>query len=302
MARRYRKSLTDAERDARRGADRERIEQAARALLTTEGWQRWVKVRASNGLGRYSLRNQMLIAIECHARGIAPTYVAGFRAFLDLNRCVRKGERAIRILAPVTVKERDAGGNETAEKRVFFRALPVFDVSMTEPLPGREPVALVPPCQPITGASHHHLIVPLIVHAAQLGYSVEIRDLPDGGPEGWCNHERKQIVVAAGPANRRVRTLVHEIAHAHGLGYAEFGRERCEVLVDCVTYCVLGYVGLDVGGESIPYVAGWGEDGALDAIREYAATIDTVARRIEDALAPTTGPVTTPTAPHTPTA
>ena len=33
----------------------------------------------------------MLIAIECHARGITPTYVAGFRAFLQLNRCVRKG-------------------------------------------------------------------------------------------------------------------------------------------------------------------------------------------------------------------
>jgi hypothetical protein len=71
--------------------------------------------------------------------------------------------------------------------------------------------------------------------------------------------------------------LVHKIAHAHGLGYAEFGRERCEVLVDCVTYCLLGYVGLDAGGESIPCVAGWGEHGALDAIRRYAATIDTVA-------------------------
>jgi hypothetical protein len=56
MARRFnRKPLTDAERDARRHADRDRIEQAARALLTTDGWQRWIKVRASNGLSRYSL-------------------------------------------------------------------------------------------------------------------------------------------------------------------------------------------------------------------------------------------------------
>jgi len=52
--------------------------------------RRWIKVRASNGLSRYSLRNQWLIAIECHARGITPTYVAGFRAFLKLNRCVRR--------------------------------------------------------------------------------------------------------------------------------------------------------------------------------------------------------------------
>jgi hypothetical protein len=55
------------------------------------------------------------------------------------------------------------------------------------------------------------------------------------------------------------------------------------VLVDCVTYVVCSSVGLDVGGESIPYIAGWGEDGALDAIREYAQTIDEIARRIEDA-------------------
>ena len=56
------------------------------------------------------------------------------------------------------------------------------------------------------------------------------------------------------------------------------------MLVDCVTYVVCSSAGLDVGGESIPYIAGWGEDGALDAIREYAQTIDDIARRIEDAL------------------
>jgi hypothetical protein len=155
---------------------------------------------------------------------------------------------------------------------------------MTDPLPGKDPIPLGPPSQPITGDSHHNLIAPLTAHAASLGYTVAIRALPDTGPGGWCDPKRKQIVIAAGPANSQVRTLVHEIAHAHGLGYADYGRERCEVLVDCVTYCVLGSVGLDVGGESIPYIAGWGEDGALDAIREYAQAIDTTARRIEDAL------------------
>jgi hypothetical protein len=96
--------------------------------------------------------------------------------------------------------------------------------------------------------------------------------------------KRKLIVVGSGPPNSQVRTLTHELAHAHGLGYAELGRDRCEVLVDCVAVCVLGSVGLDVSGESIPYIAGWGEDGALDAIRNYAQTIDTIARRIEQAL------------------
>jgi hypothetical protein len=51
-----------------------------------------------------------------------------------------------------------------------------------------------------------------------------------------------------------------------------------------MTYCLLGAAALNVGGESIPYVAGWGEDGALDAIGEYAQTIDAIARRLEDAI------------------
>lgn len=282
--RRNRRPLSQAERAARRQADRERVEQAARELLTSEGWRRWIRVRATNGLARYSLRNQWLIAIECHRRTITPTYVAGFRAFLQLNRCVRKGERAIRILAPVVVEQRDRDGEKNGEQRVFFRTVPVFDVAMTAPLPGAEPVPLSPPAQPIEGDSHANVIAPLAELGRELGYGVEFRELPEGGPGGWCDCEHKQIVVGAGPANRQLRTLVHELAHALGLGYEDYGRQRAEVLVDCVTYVVCASVGLDVGGESIPYIAGWGEDGALDAIREYAETVDAIARRIEDAV------------------
>ena len=77
---------------------------------------------------------------------------------------------------------------------------------------------------------------------------------------------------------------MHELAHALGVDYPQYGRERAEVLVDCVTYIVCSSVGLDVAGEAIPYIAGWGEHGALDGIRQYAQTIDTIAQRIEDAL------------------
>src|SRR3954466_3825804 len=149
MSRRFnRRPPTEAERAARRQADRDRLERAARALLTSDGWRRWIEVRASNGLSPYTLRNQWLIAIDCHGRGITPTYVAGFRAFLALNRCVRKGEQAIKVLAPVTIKQLDADGEESG-KRIFFRSVPVFAVPQPEPLPGAEPVPLGPPAQPI---------------------------------------------------------------------------------------------------------------------------------------------------------
>ena len=182
MARRLnRNPLSDAERDARRKADRDRIEQAARALLTTDGWQRWIKVRASNGLARYSVGNQMILAIEAYRRGINLSYVAGFRGWLQLNRVPRKGE-GIRILAPITVKDRNEHGEETGGKRVFFKTVTVWDVSGTDPIPGTEPVPPTPPAEPITGDSHQHLIAPLIAHAAELGYTVEIRTSPSTAP------------------------------------------------------------------------------------------------------------------------
>jgi len=67
--------------------------------------------------------------------------VAGFRAWLRLDRCVRKGERGLRILAPMSVKKRDEAGEETGERRTLFREAAVFDVSQTDPLPGRDSLA-----------------------------------------------------------------------------------------------------------------------------------------------------------------
>ena len=77
-----------------------------------------------NGLAKYSVNNQLLIAL---ARPDA-TFVAGFRAWLELGYQVGKGEKAIWILAPLKIKERDrVSGEETGDTRTLFRAVPVFD-------------------------------------------------------------------------------------------------------------------------------------------------------------------------------
>jgi hypothetical protein len=282
----YRK-LTELERAERRRADRERLEQAARALLSSEGWQRWVQVRARNGLARYSFGNQLLIALQ----NPEASYVAGFRAFLALNRCVRKGERAIRILAPMSVRDRSAqqASEHAADRgdeprRTVFRAVSVFDVTQTEPLPGTEPVPLEPPSELIHGDSHAHLLTPLQQLAQELGFRVSQRPL-EGSADGWCDNSNKEIVVNSRLApNAQVRVLVHDLAHALGIGYREHGRRRAEVIVDTVTYIVCGSVGLDTAGSTVPYVAGWGEEGDLDVIRGCAQAIDQIARRIEDSV------------------
>jgi hypothetical protein len=46
MARKSSHRLTNEERAERRRQDRERLQHAARELLGSEGWARWVKTRA----------------------------------------------------------------------------------------------------------------------------------------------------------------------------------------------------------------------------------------------------------------
>ena len=53
-----------------------------------------------NGLARYSINNQLLIAVAMPDA----SYVCGFRAWLGLGYQVRKGEKAIRIMAPMPIK------------------------------------------------------------------------------------------------------------------------------------------------------------------------------------------------------
>jgi hypothetical protein len=145
-------------------------------------------------------------------------------------------------------------------------------------------VALEPPHEPLTGDSHAHLLTPLRRFAESLGYSVSF-EVIDGSACGWCDPKAKRIVVDTGvPANAQLGTLIHECAHALGIDYEQYSRAQAEVMVDTVTLVAASAVGLAVDGETIPYVSGWGEQGALEAVTEFAETIDQVARRIEDVL------------------
>jgi N-terminal domain of anti-restriction factor ArdC len=200
-----RRRLSEAEREQRRRADRERVKQAAAELLSSDGWRRWVRARET--LHAYSASNCMLIAMQCHQRGMVPEHIAGFHTWIKLGRAVRKGEQALRILAPITVKQRQQDSEDDDERRVFFKTAFVFDVSQTDPIPGVEPAPLHRPRQPLAGDSHGHLLVPLVMFAESLGYAVAFQSIP-GAMGGWCDARARRIVIDADvPSNAQVRTL-----------------------------------------------------------------------------------------------
>src|SRR3954470_3225977 len=145
-------TLTDEGRRARREADREKAREAVEALRSTEGWKRWLSCRRH--FHRYSLANQLLIA---HQKPDA-TRVAGFRAWLKLGYCVRRGERALRIWVPIppskrALEEWKADGEDAAARpKTHFKLGTGFAPSQIDRLPPpAEPIPLDPPIAPVEG-------------------------------------------------------------------------------------------------------------------------------------------------------
>jgi antirestriction protein ArdC len=289
-----RTSVSEEERAERRAAEREQMREAVEALRTSEGWQRWLRVRRH--FHTYSFHNQLMIAMQCPEA----TRVAGFRKWLELGYAVRKGEKAIRIWAPcppskkATTRWRSEGAVPDKEPRTYFRLVPVFDAGQIAPLPEfpGEPVPLAPPHEPISGDGLVDRLPPLVEFADSLELEVSIEQVP-GAALGYHEPATGRIVVEdVGPgfsANAQISVLVHELAHAlvridrrdddPKLDYASE-----EVVVESVAYSVCASLALDSGGSAVPYVAGWAEGVEGDPIEAYAGLIDRLARRIEEVV------------------
>jgi len=287
----HKRALTEEERAEKRAAERRLMEDAIEELRSSEGWQRWLRVRRH--FHSYSFHNQLLIAYQRPGA----TRVAGFRRWLALGYAVRKGERGLSIWAPCPPSKkklrewRKAGADPDERPRTYFRLVKVFDRSQVDPLPEFPggPVELDPPILPVEGDGLAHLFEPLAGFATTLSYTIAVEEIP-GSALGYCSPERQHIGVEPiseqFSANAQVGVEIHELAHAlvrtdrrEEDPDLTYGDE--EVVVECVAHTVCSTVGLDTSGWSVPYMATWGEG---DAIARYAELIDRLARRLEDAV------------------
>ena len=228
----------------------------------------------------YSTRNCILIMMQCPNA----THVASYKKWQsEFNRQVRKGEKSIRILAPIqrkaTVTKKDAKTGEEVETEVKwlgYKAVPVFDVSQTE---GEELPELATKLKgDVSGFSG---LCDRIAKAATVPveFGVDIN-----GPEnGYFDPYEGRICIREGLSEQQtVKTLVHETAHSilHGFDGEQHSasREVREVQAEGVAYVVCNVLGIDTSDYSFGYVAGWGGDtkeliSNLDVIRTTANTI-----------------------------
>src|SRR5215510_5164531 len=103
-------------------------------------------MRAYSLFWNYSLGNQILALIQANRRGTALGPIASFNRWKELGRHVKRGEKAIELCMPVTMKrtvtEQDTNGNdvetEVSFKRFVFRRN-WFMLSQTDGQPFRMP-------------------------------------------------------------------------------------------------------------------------------------------------------------------
>jgi antirestriction protein ArdC len=269
---------------------------AVAQLRTSPGWHAWLRVRGRTGLRRYSLTNQLLIALQ----DPDATRVAGFRAWLALGYCVRRGESCrIRVWARCEPSRkkleawRDAGAIASEKPKPVYRLEAVFDCAQVDPLPAPAvPAPLDPPIAPITGDTLAWTLPVLETFAAGLGVSVGWEALRDGCDGLYDPRERRIAITTRVAVNQQAAALVHELAHAlvrldHHPDDPALDYATEELVAESVAFTVCGFLGLDTSANSIAYLAVWSEHTPDDAFQRIAALVDRLARSLEGTLQPT---------------
>ena len=234
-----------------------------------------------------STRNRMLVFLQ----DPAARWVKGYRAWQKAGRQVRKGERALTILAPLlrrpTADEMAAGANQRVP--YGYRTVSVFDISATDAVRD-DALELAGPVVRLDADGPAGLVQRLEAAAAALGYMVA--ELSRGSADGRCRFADRVIEVRArlSPADRAA-VLAHELAHAlaHDPSGDSSGdpsgereavtRASAELQAEGACFVACAALGLDTERASLPYLKDWagGDDDALCA--ELAA-IDRIAARL----------------------
>ena len=266
----------------------DRLETGTQELFESERYKAYLTSMAK--FHSYSFNNTLLIAMQ------GGQLVAGYNKWRDdFHRNVKKGEKAIKILAPAPFKAKkevqklDAQGRpvmgkdgkpvtEVQEIQVpAFKIVSVFDVSQTE----GEPLPSIG-VEELTGSVERYgEFFKALEQTSPVPIGFE--DIP-GGSHGYYHLTEKRIAIQEGMSElQTLKTAIHEIAHsklhaidpeAPAIEQADRPDSRTrEVQAESVAYAVCQHYGLDTSDYSFGYVAGWssGKD-----LKELKASLETI--------------------------
>ena len=277
----------------------DRLETGIQELFESERYKAYLTTMSK--FHSYSFNNTLLIAMQ------GGQLVAGYNKWRDdFHRNVKKGEKAIKILAPAPFKAKkevqklDAQGRpvmgkdgkpvtEVQEIQVpAFKIVSVFDVSQTE----GEPLPSIG-VEELTGSVERYgEFFKALEQTSPVPIGFE--DIP-GGSHGYYHLTEKRIAIQKGMSElQTLKTAIHEIAHsklhaidpeAPAIEQADRPDSRTrEVQAESVAYAVCQHYGLDTSDYSFGYVAGWSSGKDLKELKASLETIRATAHELITAI------------------
>jgi hypothetical protein len=201
----------------------------------------------------YSLGNQLLALMQAHRRGIALGPIASFNRWKELGRYVKRGEKAIELCMPVTVKrtvtEHGQDGNDVETEIAFKRFVYKrnwFMLAQTD------------------GAEYQLPAIPAWDRARALK-TLSVEEIPFEMLNGNCQGYAKGRQIAINPvAQMPAKTTFHELAHIE-LGHTSeavhdsetLPRNLREVEAESVALLCLESLGMDGAEYCRGYIQNW---------------------------------------------
>lgn len=197
----------------------------------------------------YSLGNVLLAAFQCAERGIPLGPMATYPRWKELGRHVRKGEKAITLCQPVTIRKPtehpDADDDSVVVRFVFRNSWFVLAQTDGEPVALQEPVGW---------------------DRARALSALAIEEIPFAAANGNILGYARKREVAISPINPfPLKTLCHEIAHVL-LGHTAEGehadgeitpRNLREAEAEAVALLCCDALGLPGADECRGYIQAW---------------------------------------------
>jgi hypothetical protein len=235
---------------------------AAKKSATYTAW-----LKTMSAFYEYSYGNQILIWSQMPTA----TRVAGFNKWKSLNRFVTKGQKGIRILAPLVrkVEEVTKTGTDKVSKLAGFRIVSVFDLSQTE---GEE----IPTLE-FNATEGGETLLPMLENAiADLNISLTYKTLAGayGLSKGGAIEIEDSLSIPA-----RCGVLVHELAHElleHKANHKTTTKQQRELEAESVAYAVLAHFGMNMHSEF--YLASY--DITTEMLTASLQTISQTTKRI----------------------
>lgn len=291
----YQKPSTPEEKEAAREASQAitqelmarvdtRVEHLAAQLAAGASAELLTFMRFSARFHTYSLNNQLLIWMQAPGA----QHVAGFHAWKALGRRVKKGAKAVRVLAPLVVPDREApprADGRPAQKVVGFKYASVFADHDTEgePLPSAAFMVVQ------GGDDRTRELLRALSGACPV--PVEWEDGQGRNAHGWTDGGKivlNREKCASEPAHA-VRVFFHEWAHValHFQGEGKRAedlpdRKTRELEADACAYVLASLHGIEAAPQVADYITAWG--GNADKLRASLGRIQRAASEILGAL------------------